>query len=112
MTHDDNVVIRGMIAKVPHVLEGHSPASRLVQRIRDEAHRFAITGHRRKRARRYSESVLEAVPGLGPAKRRALLKHFGGLQEVMRAGIADIEQVTGIGTALARNIYDHLHPGA
>ncbi len=80
--------------------------------VRDEAHRFAITGHRRKRAKRYNESILEAVAGLGPAKRRALLKHFGGLQEVMRAGVADIEKVAGIGTALARNIYDHLHPGA
>jgi excinuclease ABC subunit C len=99
-------------ASAPRILEAHSPASRLVQRIRDEAHRFAITGHRRKRARRYNESVLEAVPGLGPAKRRALLKHFGGLQEVMRAGIADLEKVEGIGTSLARNIYDHLHPGA
>jgi excinuclease ABC subunit C len=99
-------------AAVPRILESHSPASRLVQRIRDEAHRFAITGHRRKRARRYNESVLEAVPGLGPAKRRALLKHFGGLQEVMRAGVADIEKVAGIGTSLARTIYDHLHPGA
>ncbi len=98
--------------EVPRILESHSPASRLVQRVRDEAHRFAITGHRRKRAKRYNESVLEAVPGLGPAKRRALLKHFGGLQEVMRAGVADIEKVAGIGTTLARNIYDHLHPGA
>ena len=99
-------------SEVPRILESHSPASRVVQRIRDEAHRFAITGHRRKRARRYNESVLEAVPGLGPAKRRALLKHFGGLQEVMRAGVADIEKVAGIGTSLARNIYDQLHPGA
>jgi excinuclease ABC subunit C len=99
-------------AAAPRIPEAHSPASRLVQRIRDEAHRFAITGHRRKRARRYNESVLEAVPGLGPAKRRALLKHFGGLQEVMRAGVADIEKVAGIGASLARNIYDHLHPGA
>jgi len=92
--------------------EPHAPASRLVQRIRDEAHRFAITGHRRKRARRYNESVLESVPGLGPAKRRALLKHFGGLQGVMRAGVADLTQVTGIGAALARSLYDHLHPGS
>jgi excinuclease ABC subunit C len=99
-------------APAPRIPEAHSPASRLVQRIRDEAHRFAITGHRRKRARRYNESVLEAVPGLGPAKRRALLKHFGGLQEVMKAGVADIEKVAGIGASLARNIYDHLHPGA
>ena len=99
-------------AAAPRIPEAHSPASRLIQRIRDEAHRFAITGHRRRRARRYNESVLEAVPGLGPAKRRALLKHFGGLQEVMKAGVADIEKVAGIGASLARNIYDHLHPGA
>jgi excinuclease ABC subunit C len=95
----------------PHIPEAHSPASRLVQRIRDEAHRFAITGHRRKRARRYNESILETVPGLGPAKRRQLLKHFGGLQGVMRAGTADFEKVAGIGAALARSLYDYLHPG-
>jgi len=93
-------------------LEAHSPALRLIQRIRDEAHRFAITGHRRRRARRYTESVLEVVPGLGPAKRRALLKHFGGLQGVMRAGVADLTQVAGIGATLARSLYDHLHPGS
>jgi excinuclease ABC subunit C len=90
----------------------HGPASRLIQRIRDEAHRFAISGHRRRRARRYNESVLEAIPGLGPAKRRALLQHFGGLQGVMRAGVADLTQVGGIGATLARSIYEHLHPGA
>ena len=94
------------------ILEPHSPALRFIQRIRDEAHRFAITGHRRKRARRYNESVLEVVPGLGPAKRRALLKHFGGLQGVMRAGVADLTQVAGIGATLARSLYDHLHPGS
>jgi excinuclease ABC subunit C len=89
-----------------------SPALRVVQRIRDEAHRFAITGHRKRRARRHNESVLETVPGLGPAKRRALLKHFGGMQGLMRAGVGDIETVSGIGTTLARTLYDHLHPGA
>jgi excinuclease ABC subunit C len=99
-------------AGAPRMLEPHSPALRLIQRIRDEAHRFAITGHRRRRAKRYSESVLESVPGLGPAKRRALLKHFGGLQGVLRAGMAEFEQVAGIGAALARSLYDHLHPGA
>jgi excinuclease ABC subunit C len=99
-------------AAAPRILEAHSPALRLIQRIRDEAHRFAITGHRRKRAKRYNESILETVPGLGPAKRRSLLKHFGGLQGVLRAGVADLAEVAGIGTSLARNIYDHLHPGA
>jgi excinuclease ABC subunit C len=89
-----------------------SPALRVIQRIRDEAHRFAITGHRKRRARRHNESVLETVPGLGPAKRRALLRHFGGMQGLLRAGVHDFEAVSGIGTILARTLYDHLHPGA
>ncbi|MGH8149735.1 MAG: excinuclease ABC subunit UvrC [Steroidobacteraceae bacterium] len=99
-------------AEAPLVLDAGSPALRLVQRVRDEAHRFAITGHRRRRARRFTESVLESIPGLGPAKRRALLRHFGGLQGVLRAAMAEFEQVEGIGAALARTLYDHLHPGA
>jgi excinuclease ABC subunit C len=106
----ERLFVYGVTAAV--ILEAHSPALRFIQRIRDEAHRFAITGHRRKRARRYNESVLEVIPGLGPAKRRALLKHFGGLQGVMRAGVADFTQVAGIGATLARSLYDHLHPGA
>jgi excinuclease ABC subunit C len=88
-----------------------SQALLLIQRLRDEAHRFAISGHRRKRARRHTESVLETVPGLGPAKRRALLTHFGGLQGILRAGAADFELVPGIGAVLARTLYEHLHPG-
>src|SRR5256886_1991174 len=87
---EERVFVHG--AGAPVTPAGHSPGARLIQRIRDEAHRFAISGHRRKRARRYNESVLEVVPGLGPAKRRALLKHFGGLQGVMRAGVADLTQ--------------------
>jgi excinuclease ABC subunit C len=94
------------------ILPPDSAALHFIQRVRDEAHRFAITGHRRRRARRYRESVLEAVPGLGPARRRALLTHFGGLQGVLRAGVADLEKVSGVGAAMARSIYDHLHPGA
>jgi excinuclease ABC subunit C len=97
---------------IPIVLGADSAALHFIQRVRDEAHRFAITGHRRRRARRYRESILETVPGLGPARRRAILTHFGGLQGVMRAGAADLEKVTGVGTAMARSIYDHLHPGA
>ena len=93
-------------------LPADSPALHLLQRVRDEAHRFAITGHRRRRARRFTESILETVPGLGPARRRALLVHFGGLPGVLRAGVADLERVPGVGTALARTLYDHLHPGA
>jgi excinuclease ABC subunit C len=97
---------------IPIVLEADSAALHFIQRVRDEAHRFAITGHRRRRARRYRESILETVPGLGPARRRAILTHFGGLQGVLRAGVADLEKVTGVGAAMARSIYDHLHPGA
>jgi excinuclease ABC subunit C len=98
--------------EVPRTLPPESPALRLIQRVRDEAHRFAITGHRKRRARRFNESILESIAGLGPARRRALLRHFGGLQGVLRAAVADIEQVEGIGASLARSIYDHLHPGA
>ena len=97
---------------IPIVLEADSAALHFIQRVRDEAHRFAITGHRRRRARRYRESIQETVPGLGPARRRAILTHFGGLQGVMRAGVADLEKVAGVGAAMARSIYDHLHPGA
>jgi excinuclease ABC subunit C len=94
------------------ILPPESPVLHLVQRVRDEAHRFAITGHRRRRARRHNESTLEAVPGLGPARRRELLKQFGGLQGILRAGIDDLAQVRGIGRPLAELIYEHLHPGA
>jgi excinuclease ABC subunit C len=97
---------------IPIVLQPDSAALHFIQRVRDEAHRFAITGHRRRRARRYRESILETVPGLGPARRRAILTHFGGRQGVMRAGVPDLEKVSGVGAAMARSIYDHLHPGA
>jgi excinuclease ABC subunit C len=70
-----------------------------------------MTPHRRRRARRFNESILETVPGLGPAKRRALLRQFGGLQGVLRAAQTDLEQAPGIGPALAQNLYDALHPG-
>lgn len=96
----------------PLIPGADSPALKVIQRLRDEAHRFAITGHRRKRARRHNESILESVPGLGPAKRKALLTHFGGLQGVLRAGIADFAVVPGIGETLARTLYEHLHPGS
>ncbi len=96
----------------PPLIPGpQSAALKAVQRIRDEAHRFAITGHRRRRAKRFNESILETVPGLGPAKRRALLQHFGGLQGVLKAGRMDLERAPGIGPALAQTLYDSLHPG-
>jgi len=95
----------------PTILPPDSSALHLIQRVRDEAHRFAIAGHRRKRAKRHSESILETIPGLGPVKRRELLKHFGGLQGILRAGIDDFVQIRGLGRSLAEVIYEHLHPG-
>lgn len=95
----------------PTILPPDSAALRLIQRIRDEAHRFAITGHRQRRAKARRESVLEAVPGLGPRRRRELLREFGGLQGVARAGVEDLEKVRGISRKLAQSIYDILHAG-
>ena len=95
----------------PTMLPPDSHALHLIQRVRDEAHRFAIAGHRRKRAKRHSQSILETIPGLGPVKRRELLKQFGGLQGILRAGIDDFAQVRGLGRDLAEVIYEHLHPG-
>jgi excinuclease ABC subunit C len=94
------------------ILPPGSKALHLIQRARDEAHRFAISGHRRRRARSRQTSMLEAIGGLGPARRRALLRHFGGLQGVLRAGVEDLGHAPGIGPGLARTIYEHLHPGA
>lgn len=93
----------------PIVLPPDSPALLLIQRVRDEAHRFAITGHRQRRAKARTQSILETVPGLGPRRRRELLKQFGGLQGVARAGIDDLAKVHGISRKLAQAIYETLH---
>lgn len=96
----------------PHnelVLPGHSPALHLIQHIRDEAHRFAITGHRQRRGKTRNTSTLEGIPGVGPKRRRELLKHFGGLQELTRASTAEIAKAPGISKKLAEQIYTALH---
>jgi excinuclease ABC subunit C len=90
-------------------LPADSPALHLVQQIRDEAHRFAITGHRQRRAQARKTSPLEQVPGIGPKRRQQLLKQLGGIREVARAGVEDLQMVKGINRALAQQIYDAFH---
>lgn len=90
-------------------LPGNSPALHLIQQIRDESHRFAITGHRARRGKTRRTSTLEEVPGIGPKRRRELLNHFGGLQELSRASAEEIAKAPGINKKLAESIYDTLH---
>ncbi len=91
------------------ILPTDSPALHLIQQIRDEAHRFAVTGHRQRRGKARRTSPLERIPGLGPKRRRLLLTRLGGLQEVARAGIEELAKVQGISRALAQRIYDVFH---
>ncbi len=93
----------------PLKLPPSSPALHLIQQIRDEAHRFAITGHRNRREKRRSSSPLEEIRGLGPKRRRDLLRQFGGLQALARAGIDDLARVRGISRQLAQTIYERFH---
>lgn len=86
-----------------------SKALHLIMNIRDEAHRFAITAHRKKRDKRRSSSVLEVIPGLGEKRRRDLLNHFGGIQQLLGASEQELSGVNGIGPVLAKTIYKVLH---
>lgn len=95
--------------QAPLAWSAGSPALHLVQQLRDEAHRFAVTGHRARRRKRRTASPLEGIPGIGPKRRRDLLRQFGGLQAVVRAGVNDLARVKGISRRLAKRIYEHVH---
>ena len=90
-------------------LGSDSPALHLIQVVRDEAHRFAITGHKQARDKKRRASVLEDIPGIGSKRRRQLLRHFGGLQEVQKASVDELAEVEGISKKIAEEIYDALH---
>lgn len=90
-------------------LVSDSAALHLLQQVRDEAHRFAITGHRHRREKARKKSSLEQIPGLGPKRRRELLRHFGGQQEIKRASESELARVDGISPRMAQTIYAHLH---
>ena len=92
----------------PLRLPGHSPALRLLQRMRDEAHRFAVTYNRKLRTKRTVRSELSQIPGVGPARQRALLERFGSLRDIRRASPEELARVAGIGPRLAKEILDHL----
>ncbi|MGI8852074.1 MAG: excinuclease ABC subunit UvrC [Methyloceanibacter sp.] len=93
----------------PLLLDPRDPVLYCIQRLRDEAHRFAIGAHRARRKKAITASPLDEVPGIGPLRKRALLKHFGSAKAVSRAGTADLEGVGGISAQMAKTIYDHFH---
>ena len=93
----------------PFMLPPNHPVLYFLQRLRDEAHRFAITTHRAKRAKGMGQSTLDDVSGIGASRKKALLRHFGSARAVADAGIDDLRSVSGISAAMAKKIYDHFH---
>ena len=92
-------------------LSAGNPGLHLIQHIRDESHRFAITAHRNRRGKKRKTSILEGIEGVGPKRRRALLRHFGGTKQIQGASLQEIAKVDGISSATAEQIYTALHNG-
>jgi excinuclease ABC subunit C len=93
----------------PLMLEHSSPALQLLQRVRDEAHRFAVTHHRTRRDRAMTSSLLDELPGVGPARKRALLMHFGSPEAILAASSEELAAVPGLPGKLARELHGRLH---
>ena len=96
--------------RAPFSLDPKDPVLYYLQRLRDEAHRFAIGTHRARREKAITASPLDEIPGIGPRRKKALLHHFGSARAVARAGLSDLEAVAGVNRATAKLIYDHFHP--
>ena len=101
-----------MTGREPFRLRPRDPVLYFVERLRDEAHRFAVGSHRQKRKKDIRETGLQEIPGIGPTRKRALLRHFGTLKAIERASVADLEHVPGINAETARKIYDFFHETA
>ena len=93
----------------PVLLPRESPGLQLLQQVRDEAHRFALRGHRTRRAAGQTASLLDTLPGVGAVRRRALIAHFGDVARLLEASRSELEAVPGVPAAVGRKIYDHLH---
>jgi len=99
-----------MPGRAPFSLEQRDPVLYFLQRLRDEAHRFAIGTHRAKRTKALGRSPLDEIEGVGPRRKQALLHQFGSARTVARAGLGELERVSGINKTVAKKIYDHFHP--
>jgi excinuclease ABC subunit C len=100
-----------MPGREPFMLQPNTSTLYFLQRLRDEAHRFAILAHRAKRSKAIGQSLLDEVTGIGAARKKSLLRHFGSAKAVAAAGLSDLQTVPGINAATAKKIYDHFHPG-
>ncbi len=98
--------------RTPFRMEPRDPVLYFIQRLRDEAHRFAIGSHRARRKKDITESGLQTIPGVGPTRKRALLRHFGTLKAIERASLADLEHVPGVNASTAKAIYEYFHERA
>ena len=98
-----------MAGREPFMLPHRDPVLYFIERLRDEAHRFAIGSHRARRAREIHANPLDEIGGIGPSRKRALLRHFGTAKAVSRAGVEDLMTVEGVSRSLAEMIYDHFH---